>query len=329
MERRIVISTNILLVAAIFSVSCLLTFTGLKTFEPWSQVTIMWDSGWPILHFIDHFHFERYLAAYFGLMLENIYPGTGFSIYIALFVALNTLLFRQVHTAFTGYPPSLFAYVIFLMTHLAMNGRGAIGWSGWLLCLDLYGRFSDPERAGPFMTVRNSCQLFFSVLFASVSSGVFVVVFISSALLIIRVLHASVRTPRLSLSRIFSIIFATAVIGYGIYRAIIYLLAVILKILLFFGSYSAVIVHGIGLIAKQYDISIMLLSGVIIVTVFIILWTFLRGRITPVLWPLLIIAMIGGAFGFTTLTLNIPLLLIFFSVLIRLTLSTLSPQPQT
>jgi len=329
MRRRIVIDTGTLLGPLVFAVFCLLSLTGVKVFEAWPQVTVLWDSGWPLLYFIDHFHFERYLAAYPGLMLEERLPGIGFSIYISLFATINTLLFRQVHMNFTGYRPSLFAYVIFLLIHLAMNGRGPIGWAGWLLCLGLHGRFDAPDRTGPFMTITNSSLLFFSILFSSVSSGVFMVVFLSNAMLIARVLRGSLHIHRLSLGRVLTLLFASAIIGYGIYRAILYLLDAVVKIHLFFGSYSAVITHGVGLLVERYELSVVLLVAAILGISFALFWTFLKGRIAPVLWPLMAISMVGGAFGFTTLTLNIPLVLIFISILIREFLSNLTSQTQT
>ena len=75
MGRRIAISMQTLRslqFILVFSFFCLMALTETKVFEPWSQVTVLWDSGWPPLHFIDHFHFERYLTSYLGLYLEDL-----------------------------------------------------------------------------------------------------------------------------------------------------------------------------------------------------------------------------------------------------------------
>lgn len=322
MEQRIAISKRTVLGLAVFGGFCLLSLTELKVFEAHSQVLYLWDSGQPLLSFIGHFHFYRYLTFYPGLLLEEIYPGIGFSIYISIFATLNTLLFRRVYNAVIGYPPSLFVYIIFLLIHLVMNGRGAIGWSGWLLCLSLHCKFSNSDRAGSFLTVGNSGLFFFSILFSSVSSGVFIVVFMSNLLLVARILRASVLSYKFKFTHLFSIIFANVIIGYSIYFATFYLLDALHKILLFYGSYTSVIMHGLGLLAIYYDLGVVLLTLVIMAISFILLWVILKEKITPVIWLLFIISMAGGAFGFTTLTLNIPLFLIFFSVLLRITLST-------
>lgn len=326
MERRIVISTDTLLGLAVFSAFCLMAVTGTKVFEPWSQVTQLWNSGWSLMHLIDHFHFERYLAAYPGLFLEEIYPGTGFSLYIACFVALNTLIFRRVHKGFTGYPPGWFAYVVFLLSHLAMNGRGPIGWLGWLLCLYLHARFINPDRTGSFLTFTNSFLLFLTLLFSSVSSGVFIVVFMANTLLVVRILRASRRVQRLTLMRIISSAFALVIMGYGIYRAVLYLLDAILKIYLFFGSYTGAIIHGLGIVTERFDAGIVSLLVLIMVIGAVWLWTSLKDHVAPVLWFLFACSMVGGGFGFTALTLNIPLFLIFFSVFTRLLLRRSIPE---
>lgn len=324
MGQRIVISKKSLLAIAVFGLFCILSVSGLKLFDPWPQITYLWDSGLSLLELIDHFHFERYLVSYPGLLLEQMWPGLGFSLYISLFATLNTLLFRQVHKTFTGYPPNVLAYAVFLLIHLAMNGRGAIGWCGWLLCLGLHGRFEEADRSKPFLSVTNSCLLFLSILFSSVSSGVFMVVFAANILLIVRAFRASLRRRALSLPRILSALFAAAIIGYGIYRAVLYMLDALLKIQLFFGSYAEVFSHGLGLLVEHYDISLVLLALAVAAISFGLFWTILKRRVSPVLWPLLTISLLGGAFGFTTLTLNIPLFLILFSLLYRLLLSRVS-----
>jgi hypothetical protein len=319
--QRIAISTKTLLSLSVFLGFCLLSLTELKVFEAWSQVTYLWDSGQPLLYFIGHFHFTRYLTSYPGLMFEESYPGIGFSIYMSIFVTLNTLLFRQIHNAITGYPPSLFVYIIFLLIHLFMNGRGAIGWSGWLLCLSLHCKFSNSDQTGSFLTVGNSSMFFFSTLFSSVSSGVFIVVFMSNILLIARLLRSSALSHKLKFKHLVSILFANVIVGCSIYFATFYLLDALQKILLFYGSYSSVVMHGLGLLAIYYDLATALIIIVIMAIIFILLWVILKREVPSVIWLLFITSMAGGVFGFTTLTLTIPLFLIFFSVLLRLTLT--------
>ncbi|HDZ39947.1 MAG TPA: hypothetical protein ENH62_17025 [Marinobacter sp.] len=329
MKQRVVINTRILLGLLVFCIFSFLSLTGVKVFEPWPQVTLLWDSGQPLLYFIDHFHFERYLVVYPGLLLEELYPRNGFSIYISFFAALNALLFRQVHKTFTGYLPGLLVYSVFLLVHFLMNGRGPIGWSGWLLCLNLHGQFGDPDRTGPFLTVRNSSLLFFSILFSTVTSGIFIVVFIANAILVARVIRTSIHTHLPNFTRLFVVMFAIFIIGYGTYLAIIYMLEALIKVSLYYGSYTGVIMHGIGILAQKYDFELVLLLIAILAIILIFLWRYIKGKVSSILWPIFITSMVGGSFGFTTLTLTIPLFLIFFSVLLKDMLRKFSSQRQS
>lgn len=322
MKKRIAISTRTLLGLAVFVGFCLLSLTELKVFAANSQVTFLWDTGQPLLHHIGHFHFSRYLVSYPGLFLEESYPGIGYSIYISIFVTLNTLLFRRVHNAMTGCPPNLLVYIFFLLIFLLMNGRGVIGWSGWLLCLSLHCKFRNYDRTVSFLTFGNVSLSFFSILFSTVSSGIFVVVFMSTVFLATRLLRASNMGLKFKSTHFYTNFFSIIMLGYITYLAIVYLLNALHKVLLFYGSYSKIIMHGLGLLALSYDLSIVLFTSVIITVSLILLRIILKRNIDTVIWPLLIISMVGGAFGFTTMTLNIPLVLIFFSVLLRMTRRT-------
>lgn len=330
MGGRILISISTLQYIVVFSFVYLMALTGAKVFEPWQQVTTLWDSGWPILYFIDNFHFERYLASYPGLLLEELFPGIGFSIYIAIFVAMNVILFRRVHKGFAGFPPSWFAYAILLFAHLAMNGRGPIGWFGWLLSLYLHARFIDPQRSGVFFTIKVSFLLLISILFSSVSSGVFIVVFMSNALLIALALRNYKRTANLRVSGIFYGFFAYSIIGFAFYRATLYAIDAVLKILNFFGSYTEIIQHGVGLLSGRFDAFVMYSICLILLMILLLLWKLINTEVAPVLWVLFIFSIVGGGFGFTTLTLNIPVVLVLFGSFLRVaykqpTLRTISP----
>ena len=142
-------------------------------------------------------------------------------------------------------------------------------------------------------------------------------VFPANALLTVQVLLAAKHGRRLNFSHLISISLASFAIGYGFYRATLYLLDALHKILLYFGSYSEVIIHGVGIIAQRFDPSITLFALATMTTGFLILWAAVRKKVPTVLWRLFVISMIGGAFGFTTMTLIIPIFLIFISVISR------------
>jgi len=300
-----------------FAISALLV-SGVKVYEPWAQVSVLWNSGRNLRSLSEHFHFERFLASYPGMALEEVLPGIGFGLYVALITAINALLFRSIYLSLTGRRPSLLIYFIFLAAHVAMNGRGPLGWCGWLLCVQLH-----TKATAKLFTPANTAQMALSALMASVSSGVFAVTLAGISWLIFTRMKPN---SRFRYSEILPIIFSlSALVVVGIV-AVRYLTDALTKIYLFFGSYTEIIHHGVGIIVSQSDPYIAILAAVALVMAFGIIASALRGRVRLEIWPPFIIACVGGAFGFTALTLSIPILLIAVgSVLPRLNFAWRQP----
>ncbi|MFU1477803.1 hypothetical protein ACM25N_08875 [Roseovarius sp. C7] len=295
-----------------------MAFLDVKAYEPWSQVLLLHNSDFSLYELTEHFHFARYLAAYPGLMLEDDLPGLGYSVFVSVIVSLNVVLFRRFYRVCLGSAPSFLMLVIFVLIHIAMNGRGPIGWFGWLLCLDLFARFNHPANEFSLFTVGSGSQVIGAMLFSSVSSGVFIVVFVSIIYLFIRWMKLHEFRDGFYISRLVVSSLVAATIGYVVYRAVVYAFDAISKILEFFGSFSDVISHGLGAFELSSD-GILVLFAICIggVSVFFVRYV-LRDRLPPDIWTLLCIAMVGGAFGFTTLTLTIPLFLVLMGACLSL-----------
>lgn len=164
---------------AILTFLNILHFANVKTFDPWSQVTLILSSDLPLLAHSGDFHFYRTLVASPGLWLEGIWPEHGFSLYASLFVFLVSLLFAKIHRLVSGRAPQLWTWFPLLAVFMLMNGRGAFGWAGWLLCVHACLSFSEGVQPG--VSAKTMLQLFLGLSIATISSGVFVtcIVFIS------------------------------------------------------------------------------------------------------------------------------------------------------
>lgn len=315
---RVTIKTKNFLGLLVFFAIATLPVSGVKVYEPWSQVSALWDSGQTLRSLSAHFHFERFLASYPGLVLEEVLPGMGFGLYVALIAAINTVLFRSIYLGLTGRRPSLLIYLIFLAAHLAMNGRGALGWCGWLLCVHLH-----TIATVKLFTPRNTGQMALSALLASVSSGVFAVTLAGISWLIFTRIRPNFR---IRYSEILPTIFSLSALVVVSIVAVRYLTDALTKIYLFFGSYSEIVYHGVGIIVSRIDPLVAILATVALVMALGIIAPAFRGRVRREVWPPLIIACVGGAFGFTTLTLSIPILLIVIgSILPRLNFARQQP----
>lgn len=296
-----------------------LTKLGIKAFSPWSQVTDLWESGNTIKELSGNFHFFRYLVAYPGLYLENIWPGFGFSAYVGLFVAASAMLFRASNLLANSHSPGILAWAIFFSAHAFMNGRGAIGWTAWLLCVYLALRNYDKRGLSGVFNFRTAFIVTSSTFLASVTSGVFLVVLASHFMLLGRaVWTSSIPSPgsvRLKsfLSFAISLVLLVVVLNF----AVKYLQSAIEKVIVFFGDASGVIHHGIGQVLSEFD-PVVFFSFLMILaltaSVFVVL---ARGRAHPATWRLLFVCLVGGSAGFTALTLIIPVLALFLGAIFK------------
>lgn len=279
------------------------SLAGLKTFQAWDQVQLLWDADLNPILLIAHPHLPRYLVAYPGFLLEESFANHGFSLYICAFLTANCILFNKVAVSALGHRPGLPAFITFLAFHLAMNGRGVIAWTAWLLCAWICLETVRTSHLGTRLLWTFPCALL-----ASVSTGVFVVAMVALSMIMLQQLRHSMR--RTGPGTTFIVVALTFPLIYMIGD---YFLFAIEKNLDFYGGgisgAIAMLEHGLGSIAFRSPV----LSTAIALVAFFSAAAFTlvrpRRKFTP-LERLIGTAVAGGLFGFTVLTLCIPLLLV-------------------
>lgn len=291
-------------VIAFFAVA-LATLLDVKVFNAWGQVQELWLSDVNPFLLIEHPHMPRYLVAYPGLVLEEVFPNVGFSLYIAFFFGINLALFRAVALLAIHRQPSLLTYVGFIAFHLVMNGRGVIAWTGWLICvwicLRIYRQWNSPISYFGWAAL--------SFWLAAVSTGVFSVVSVTFALFFMR--HYLRSTQPI---QFFHKLLAFCLVLPLAYFVIEYFLIAAEKNVEFYGGgvdgFFQMLEHGLGYVFLEFNTFSVLLLFLLAFLVLILLVMMLSGRRISHLETLIAIPFFGGFFGFTTLTLMIPLMLL-------------------
>lgn len=292
-----------------------------KTFVPWIQVTHIWESDRPFLDPEEETHLYRALIAAPGLWLEDLWPEHGFSIYVSLFVFLVSLLVARTQKLVSGHPPQVWAWFALLALFMLMNGRGAIGWAGWMLCVHACIGATMGVRSGWSVTTVSQC--FLGLAFTTVSSGIF----IASVALIAYFVLATMRlrgwrSPwTLSTTRPFRqslLLISASVAGYLVLD---YLVAAIIKILDFYGGGLGGIVgaasHGIAAQIESVTAA-HVLAGVLVVSIGIIFaFSHYGKRVDHKLLAPIVIPLFGAIFGVLVMTLSFPIIIIAIGMLVR------------
>lgn len=296
----LILYLSISLISSFFS-----SLLDLKVFKPWVQVQELWDSQVNIiaLIFAGHMHLPRYLVVYPGFHFEDHLPGLGFSIYISLFFAINLYMFSGILNKVSHGFRRNFFLIAFACVHLVMNGRGVIAWSGWLIACNIFLNVIPPQyhKLRPFLFP-------FSLLFASVSTGVFIINAIALLVFFFRRFQLSYFLKFRARILLLLISFLPFTLW-----SINYFVSALNKNIDFYGGGTegalAMLDHGYG---SVFDPSLpeVLLAISIVGLFFASLRYFgFRYVISPLNF-LILLAMLGGLFGYTVLTLVlIPLFL--------------------
>jgi len=286
--------------------------TGVKSFSAWPQVMGLWQGSTSLYSLFGHPHLFRFLVAYPGLTLDAWLPEFGFSIYCSIFFFLNARLWADIMWRTVLVKPSLLGWCIFFGIHLLMNGRGVIAWSAWLMCVSLCLDLSRSKEEVKWLFLR----IFLSGFLASVSTGVFVVVLASIVVFLVGGLHHR-RIDFLNIRAGFVFCLGVPLA----YMLISYFIVAINKNLDFYGGGIQGVVdmlgHGMGKFFLSIDCLNFLLPVIFFYCVFLIMvFAYLGIRLSPIN-KLLLISMVGGLFGFTVLTLAMPLILCGLEVVSR------------
>lgn len=281
-----------------------ITLSGVKEFAAWPQVWELWMQHATPASLTGHPHLFRYMVAYPGLMLERAYPGLGFSLYCCLFLLLNASVWSAIVRKTHLVSPSYLIWGMFLLAHMFMNGRGVIAWSAWLLGVSLCIDLSRAQVPVKWPVVRGVAACFLG----TVSTGVFVIVLFAIFVFFLERWKAG--GVKLRNFRGLLVLVLLVLCGYVF---VSYFIVSVEKNLDFYGGGMQGLVlmlkHGMGKVFfAGGGLGLVLVVLALPVGALGALVFFFGPRIRPVR-KLLIISMAGGLFGFTVLTLAIPLLL--------------------
>lgn len=285
-------------------------FAGLKNFQSWSQVEDLFSSYRNPFDTADNFHFYRYLATYPGLLMEEALPGLGFTLFIAGFIFVAAYFLQKIHVRLYGHAPHAVVWAMFLAPYLFMNGRGAIAWAAWIVCIYLVVAGKDLLR-DPTWRVALVPTVLGILLFSSVSTGTFIVALCGILLLVVKVFPRRLVIPtHAGILPIVSVLFGLVLVLGGLVAALRYADAGIVKLLDYYGSASNVFEHGIGSVLASVNLPFLIAGlglAVLLMTMFVIA---VGRRVSGTIWLLLGISAGCGLFGYTTLTMVIPVVLL-------------------
>jgi hypothetical protein len=275
-----------------------LVLSGVISFVAWQQVEDLHYARVALEVLYGHPHFARYLIARPGLMLSDTMGPVGFSFYVANFAALSVLLMYLLLRG-RNWLLILLACLSIFAIQLFMNGRGAISWFGWMAILWL---IFEPGKLRWFLHLP---LLFFALLCTSVSSGTFSVAFVSVFGIYLHRLRKN------------GIWYTAAVSGALIYAYYGLFMEGVQRNLSYYalGTRSPIVNmlrHGFG--------DVILNNPVLVVTVVTVLFLavgalILALRVKPQVREVLvlIVPLGGGIFGYTTLSLLLPSLIVVVS----------------
>jgi hypothetical protein len=296
MKARISTLTILLLLA-------ILTLSGVKEFAAWPQVLELWQAQATPASLASHPHLFRYMVAYPGLLLEEALPGLGFSLYCCVFMVLNASVWSSIVRKTQFASPSYLVWGVFFLVHMFMNGRGVIAWSAWLLCVSLCIDLSRAAVPVKWSMIRGGVACFLG----AVSTGVFVIVLFS----IVVFLFQRWKAGGVRLRSIKSLLLLLMLIPCGYVFGSYFFVAVEKNLDYYGGGMEGLfhmLGHGMGKIFLSDDgVIIALVLGLPVGSIAALV-LFFAPPIRP-LRKLLIISIAGGLFGFTVLTLAIPLIL--------------------
>ncbi len=282
----------------------LATFSGVKVFESWEQVLILWDGAVNPLLLVGHPHLPRYLVAYPGFLLQELLPVNGFSIYISVFFAINVLLLTKIALLVNQRQPSILIIIGFIGAHLAMNGRGVIAWTSWLICLWVCIKVKKKIAS----SLSQMGWIVISCWLAAVSTGVFIIVMAALIFLLLKNIFL------VNKAKSAKNLLTTLAISPVAFALVDYLILAIEKNMDFYGGgfYGVInmLQHGVGVILIDItptNLLLIFVAGIIIV--FMVILSIL-GRSLTDLERFIVLPLLGGFFGFTVLTLVIPPLLL-------------------
>lgn len=295
-EDSFAVNTSILMIFLAFSiVSISFSYFGFVNFESWPQVTDLYAYHLPMYLLYDHPHFYRYLIAYPGLYLSEFYGDQMFSVYISLFMIISIYILLRIMAGLNLF--LIFsACLAMIAIHGFMNGRGAISWCGWMLAIYVILRPQE-TRISIFEAILTA----FALLSASVSTGTFAVTFGALVLSALR---------RLIFLKQYREIITLFPIVYLYWQYFILSFEKNIEYYRYGKSNFLVnmLEHGLGGLISNSPVLMAIVVFLGMILPFIV--HFLRKKLTTDEIFILLGPLAGGIFGYTTLTLAIPSILV-------------------
>lgn len=278
---------GLLFVAAIL----FLSFQGYITFTSWQQVVDLHNSNLSLSDLSDHPHFYRYLTALPGLFAEDYYGEGAFSVYISLIMILS-LYFMYLLLRDQNPSVIILACTSVFTFHMFMNGRGAISWFGWMIVLFVISRNRE------YFNLRDLYYLLFALLCCSVSSGTFSVAFFVVCIQLLYMFARFFNFRYIAYLAIVVFSYGNLAIE-GLNRNI--------------GYYSLgtgnpilnMLDHGLGSIVRGQPFIVSLILSISIILFSIVVFS-LKKKPKFYEYTIVIVPIVGGIFGITTLTLVLP-----------------------
>lgn len=268
------------------------------SFFAWQQVLDLYNYHVPFDVLFGHPHFFRYLVAYPGLLLSDLYGEQMFSLYIVCFMAMSIyLMYYLLRDAKSSI--ILFSCTSVFILHIFMNGRGAISWLGWMMIL--YVIFTN---SGQKDKISNTLILLLALLMCSVSSGTFSVAY---ATIILFYTYKFIKYFRFVNIHVLISLLIPIFISYAYYDLF---MSGLDRNLNYYRIGSRNIIynmleHGFGSIVLEHPIYISIAIALLVI-IFSYLFFSLKTKPTILEFIAIGVPLAGGVFGYTTMTLAIP-----------------------
>jgi hypothetical protein len=292
-------------ISLFFLVISILSLMGIFSFQSWQQVDDLYGYGLPFSDLSDHPHFFRFLVAFPGLYLSDVYGEEWFSVYIVSFMILSIYFMYFLLRDANSFLIFTSCAAVFLL-HMFMNGRGAISWLGWMMVIyTICENFDKDEK------LLNVMFLALALLLCSVSSGTFSVAYAAVILLYIYKFYINFKFFNFNLLLILASLIIISYLFYdlflsGIERNINYYTIGSTD------SFYNMMQHGFGSVIIENPIY-TIISLILIFVIFSYIYYAMEKKPNVIEFIMIIVPFAGGVFGYTTMTLTVPSVILVVS----------------
>ena len=285
---------QIIVFGSILFIFAVLAIYQIYQFDAWGQITLLYSYHAPFLDLVDHPHFFRYFVTYPGLWAEDYWGYGWFSAYISMFMIGSAYFIYRICRGF-GFFYVVMALALIMPFHAFMNGRGVLSWFGWILVI-----FLIRKPIGSKYSIFEILLFIVAALCSSVSTGTFVVVFSAVIISFAYRFFKSKYKQDIFIIVLLSTIFSK------------YFIVSFSKNIDFYdygdGFMANMLSHGLGGILSQNITLLLGISIILMISPFV--FDFIIRNVGFIGNVILITPLIGGIFGFTTLTLAVPALVL-------------------